>query len=267
MPRENTHLFFAQGAKKVNKELLDIINNNIEYFYLGSVFPDCFFYSAKNDVQLISDFLHGKDGNLTNKIIFEMLDKARQDKNEKLFILALGFISHCYLDIVFHPVVYYLTGNYYDEDETIRKEAVYRHRHMEVILDRKVNNKYYFEELVVWKSFNNDEIFGFISDKLDIPLSDIKSSLRKQYLYNILFRSKIFYKFIHILHKIRLIKDSNILALFYNHFDDSEPLEDDIYYKDLLSGEKSKKRIKELFDYAELKSKSAMYSAYKYYKG
>lgn len=267
MPRENTHLFFANKIKRLNKELFDIISKHIDYFYLGSVFPDCFFYSNKGSIQNISDILHGKDGNLTNKIIFEILDEAKSKKNDKLYVFVFGLLTHCYLDIVFHPVVYYLTGDYYNKNIEKRKLAVFRHRHMEVILDKKVNNRFYFESSIEWKTLNDPEIMDVLASKLNIYQNDIKSSLRKQYLYNVIFRSNVFYKIMLFMYKIKIIKDESLLALFYNHFDRSDPLEDNLKYLDLFTGEKYKKNIKDLFDLAELRSKAAIYSAYKYYKG
>ena len=48
--------------------------------------------------------------------------------NKKDLVFALGLITHCASDIVFHPVIHYLSGNYYDKDNKRREKAIY-HRY------------------------------------------------------------------------------------------------------------------------------------------
>ncbi len=114
MPKENTHLNFAYGLLEEfqGHDILKDVSENIRHYLLGSIIPDTFYYGSSASLRRISESFHGKDGNPTNKTIVQVLDHAR-DKKDISFIL--GFISHCALDITFHPVIYYLSGNYYDE--------------------------------------------------------------------------------------------------------------------------------------------------------
>ena len=149
MPKENTHIYFADGLlARLDNELKKLVKDNIDYFYLGSITPDTFYYSEQKAIVEISDYLHGNDGNLTNELIFDLLDTARDNKNDKDFVFALGFITHCALDIIWHPVIFYLTGDYHSLDKSIAAKAQYQHRYFETQLDSKVNNKFFIGELI-----------------------------------------------------------------------------------------------------------------------
>ena len=117
MPKENTHIHFAESLLK---ELDDsspvgaIIREHLPEYYLGSIGPDILFYSNDEKVAMASESLHGADGSPTNELILDVL-KSSPSLRDMAFIM--GYLTHCVLDIVFHPVIYYLSGNYYDEDE------------------------------------------------------------------------------------------------------------------------------------------------------
>ena len=60
MPKENTHIYFADTVKKTLPALSAMIDTYSQYFFMGSIAPDTFFYSKKAEIQDTSDFLHGK---------------------------------------------------------------------------------------------------------------------------------------------------------------------------------------------------------------
>jgi hypothetical protein len=122
MPKENTHLLFAYGLLEEfqGREILRDISSHPWHYLLGSVIPDTFYYGGSASLRRISESFHGKDGNPTNATILEVLESPRSHKD---LAFILGFISHCALDITFHPIIYYLCGNYYDESPEKRNRA------------------------------------------------------------------------------------------------------------------------------------------------
>ncbi len=112
MSYENTHLWAADAVKEqiTNDALRELVNSSIDYYYFGAVFPDTLSYSHDKKIRDISNFLHGETGIPPNGVVFDVLDMAKRvgDKNNLAFIC--GFLTHCAMDIVFHPVVVYFSG-------------------------------------------------------------------------------------------------------------------------------------------------------------
>ena len=57
MTYENTHLWAADAVKAqiIIDALNELINNNIDYYYFGAVFPDTFSYSQDKKISDISE--------------------------------------------------------------------------------------------------------------------------------------------------------------------------------------------------------------------
>lgn len=265
MPKENTHLHFAEKTRKMNPELANLIDKNLNYFRLGSVTPDAFFYSKNKAVFDISDHLHGKEGNLTNKFIFDLLDHAKKNRNEKLLVFMLGYITHCCLDIIFHPVIFYLTGNYHSKDFEKKEKAVYQHRRFEVLLDKKVNSEYHFANSIDKSIYEDDELLTAISSILNISKVDVQLSFLRQFNLNKVFKNDLLHKILKILNKLHILNYKNESAFFYGKLANDLIIPEEIEYKDLLTGVVSKKSLVELFDLAHSKNRFALLSAYKYY--
>ena len=262
MPKENTHLHFAKTTKNYSPDILEIIDRNLEYFYLGSVSPDTLFYSKKAHIKDVADYIHGRDGNLTNIFVFDLLDEARQTKNEKLLTFVFGMLTHINLDIVFHPVIFYLTGNYHHKDEDKRMKAIYRHRRYEVALDKRLNDSSYFEDMISKKVFKDKDLIDAISRSLNISKKDVQLSFERQ-----LFMHKYIFKLFKFLCNKLGLNNKNELAFFYGDLEDDCECNDEIEYADLITGEKFKKNINELLTHADKRTKLSISSAYRYYKG
>jgi hypothetical protein len=264
MPKENTHLHFAYGlieefqGSYIHKDISD----NIRHYLLGSIIPDTFYYGGSASLRRISESFHGKDGNPTNATIVQVLDSAR-DKKDISFIL--GYITHCALDITFHPVIYYLSGNYYDESPPKRVRAVYLHRHLETCLDLDIKNSMRLHRLVRIKYLEGLVFEEIISQKFNVPIKSLRHSLRRQIIYNVLFTSNAAYHLARLASKTGLFHDTSQLGLFYGDALYDEQLPSMIETADLIEGSPRTTTIDELFSNARTLAKSMMEAAYGYW--
>ena len=226
MPKENTHIMFINDI--VNSlqcdETRNKLQSNYEALCFGCVMADTFFYSSNKDIVNISEKLHGKDGENTNELTFDLLDRARQYKSEHLLCLSIGYISHCVFDIIFHPVIYSLAGNYYDENASIRKQAIYNHRLLETRLDNNINNRYYLDKILSVNDKLIHEVLDIISVKYKFTSGDLIKAYKKQLFGNKCFRNSFTHRIVYQLNKLKILNLENILPLFYNHLhiDDME---------------------------------------------
>jgi hypothetical protein len=192
----------------------------------------------------------------------QVLDNAR-DKKDISFIL--GYISHCALDITFHPVIYYLSGNYYDESPEKRARAVYLHRHLETCLDLDIKNSMRMHRLIRIKYLEGLVFEDIISQKFKVPIKSLRHSLRRQITYNVLFTINAAYHVVKLASKTGLFKDTSQLGLFYGDAVYDEQIPSMIEVADLIEGRQWTTTINELFSNARTLAKSMMEAAYGYW--
>jgi hypothetical protein len=268
VPKENTHLLLINGVINAidSEQIRTLMNANYESICFGSIVADTFFYSANKDVVQIAEELHGKEGERTNGLTFELLDHARHHRSEKVLCMSMGYISHCVFDMIFHPVIYYLTGNYYDKDTTKSDQAVYRHRLIETKLDNDINNKYYLDEILDENNKKVHEILEIIAVKYNITNGDLIKAYKKQIRINKCFRSGLIHRLIYLLSKLKILDYKNILPLFYPHLHKDEIKMDEVVnYRDILSGRKIQRNLSDLLKAAEDESIKRINAAYAYY--
>lgn len=265
MVKESTHLFAANRIFRQikDREIKKIIGANMDHYYLGSVIPDAFYYvrtGKKNDVSAI---LHGKTGNLTNEIIFKILDIAREKPNEKNLAFIMGYCTHCALDITFHPVLYYFTGNYRD-GSVPRKRSTYLHYHYETYLDKKWNDSFRFERIIHPKLLDDITFPDLISAKMNVPKKKIRKAIKRQRSFNRLDRNRSIYYFLYFLAKLRLINEVP-LGLFYENIKkDKTVLTDELEYRDVITGESKRSSQKDLFEASFKLGKEMIKAAFDY---
>jgi len=268
MPKDNTHLFLSYkvlSRMDDNWDLRKILVYNISSYYLGSIIPDTFFYGFKETISRISDNLHGKEGNLTNSIIFELLDKANDDKN---LAFTMGYITHCALDITFHPAIYYLSGNYYDKDPSRRELSTYLHRHLETCLEIKLHVPPCIHILIKPSALDRLIFPDIIEQKFHLSKRMIKRLVKTQVFSNRLFISQSAFDVFLLLHRLGIVKDMAYLGLFYGNIRrEKTTLLDHLSYRDLITGEEKQSSIEDLFETAISKASSMMNSAYSYHNG
>jgi hypothetical protein len=268
LPKENTHLLLINGVIDAMDcaEIRGILKANYESLCFGGIVADTFFYSGNKNVVQIAEELHGKEGERTNGLTFELLDHARRHRSEKVLCVSMGYISHCVFDMTLHPVIYYLTGNYYDKDATRSDQAVYRHRLMETKLDNDINNKYYLDKILDWNNKTVHEILELIAVRYNITNGDLVKAYKKQIRINKCFRSGFIYKLIHLLSKLHILDYKNILPLFYHHLQmDEIEIDETIKYCDIVSGKELQSNLTALLKFAEDESIKRIKAAFAYY--
>jgi len=263
MPKENTHMFFAYDLLEAfrDQDLLRDISKYVTFYLFGSISPDIFFYSGTKDLLAISETLHGKTGRTTNTAILEMLDEGLRPQD---LAFILGYITHCALDITFHPVIYFLSGNYYDDDPAKRTRAVYLHRHLETCLDLSLPNPFRLHAMI-----RHSQIRGLVYERVicrdfNITPGRIRKVLLKQILANLLFTSRAAHRAFLALCRSGIIKDSAMSGLFYaDAAGDSLPPV--LQIKDIITGEDRTVTVKELFAQARATAVPMMTAAYDYW--
>jgi hypothetical protein len=270
VPKENTHLYFAHRVieQTEQKEWQRIVNGNLQAFYLGSVMPDAFYYSPKARVREVSEILHGRHGERTNIMIFDLLDLAKARASETDLAFVFGYLTHAALDITFHPLIYFLSGNYFDEDENRRYEAMYLHRHFETFLDRKVNENFFFHDLIRLKIIKKLGFPEILKEKFDVKKAETAELLIRKNLISLMENSRLAYYFLYTLFKIGVKTAKLFYGLSYANLKaDKRIIPDLVDYKDVITGHPKRELITDLFDRADDLASVYFEAAYAYYRG
>ncbi len=155
MPKEVTHWIIAD---KVTAALQDsryasALNAHPNIVRFGAVFHDKLYYwKSKNHpkdgqlaraIKYTANRMHGIHGEDSLDIIRGMLRWIQEhpNTNEHLIALMTGLVTHIFTDIVWHPMVYYYTGDYNDPDEKKRARAQREHLQLEAAFDIYFCNK------------------------------------------------------------------------------------------------------------------------------
>lgn len=148
MPKEITHWLIAEKAASLLRGSLlerDVMENP-QCLRLGAVFPDILFFLAGRSplarLRELGYALHGTGGEDTYSVLRSFpAGKTEKTESGPLTAFWIGVACHLRSDIVFHPFVYYLTGNYHQKDPHLRSLAVQRHRRFETLLDMYFNRR------------------------------------------------------------------------------------------------------------------------------
>ncbi len=143
MPKELTHWHIAHAALRrgVTTQVRKIINCNPAMYYFGAIAHDIAFYDLSKpteaNLERRANQLHGVNGENTLEPIIEMMERAlSQNHQDTQLAFLLGMLTHFVADSTFHPMVYYMSGNYFAVDAEEREKAVFRHRLLETAIDR-----------------------------------------------------------------------------------------------------------------------------------
>ncbi len=267
MPKENTHLWFAQETLHhvPDPQLLRDVSGHMGRYYLGSFIPDTFFYASDSALSDISETLHGKNGAPTNEAVLSVLDQARGMHD---IAFALGYVTHCALDIVFHPVINALAGNYYDEDPVQRSRSAYLHRRIETCLDVRINNRLRIYRLTSPGLVRGLAYEDFISGRFSASRRALEITLFKQLLINRLFASRAAYAAIRLFYGLGILRHQEVLSLFYANVGDGiDCLQDPVSYYDGKTRSEKSVSLDTLFARALDKALDMMLAAYGYARG
>ncbi|MCC6275402.1 MAG: zinc dependent phospholipase C family protein [Leptospiraceae bacterium] len=131
--------------KKIAKTLR--IEENKNYANLGTVAPDIFyFYHVLTPVlnkksQFWGDLSHHRNVAelLLNflDIIFETEEGLYRDR---FIAFTMGYLVHCIVDVVTHPYIFFISGDFYNKDPKISSQAQIAHMRVEYALDSYLLN-------------------------------------------------------------------------------------------------------------------------------
>lgn len=264
MPKENTHLWFAQETLNhvPDRQLLRDVSEHIGCYYLGSFIPDTFFYASSQTLTDISETLHGKGGAPTNEAVLSVLDHARGMRD---IAFALGYVTHCALDITFHPVVNALAGNYYDEDPVRRSRSAYLHRRIETCLDVRINNRLRVYRLTRAGLVRGLAYEDFLSRRFSASRRALENTLSKQLFINRLFESRAVYAAFRLSRGLGILRRYEVLSLFYADINDPAGcLQDPVSYYDSKARSEKQVSLDTLFARARDMALAMMLAAYGY---
>ena len=222
MPKENTHLFFAgKLLEKWDQQKFSFhIKGFKKEFYLGSVFPDAFFYHPKKAVQVVSSSLHGI-GNDPYQIIIHLLSEARRQSAYADLSFVFGYLSHCALDGMFHPVIEKISKIYADQNPNSPWAEKYKHRILETALDKQINGRFYMEQMIDISRLSKLVSLRLLLKKMKISERDLRVAFWLQYTANRLFTRRWTYLwtklFTSLINNCLIV----ILPLFYAHLETS----------------------------------------------
>ncbi|MDD5168831.1 MAG: zinc dependent phospholipase C family protein [Syntrophales bacterium] len=140
MPKEITHWIVAMktaerlGETAAGGSVISCPNA----LRLGAVFPDILYYSigAKASYRSLAHKFHGSSGGDSYELLRQIAAAIPGSPYRSAFMAFLaGVVCHIRTDSVFHPLIYYLTGNYEDSDLRRRTHAVQGHRSLESLID------------------------------------------------------------------------------------------------------------------------------------
>ena len=142
MPKETTHWIAAQrtASRLIGTKFGAAAKQCPHALQLGAVFPDLPYYltgsnSLSREAAVLGNRYHGQNGEDTYDLLRAILRSLREEDTPVHRAFLVGVISHLCLDFVFHPLVYFETGNYYDPVPDRRTVAIRNHRRFEGLLD------------------------------------------------------------------------------------------------------------------------------------
>ncbi|MEA3230380.1 MAG: zinc dependent phospholipase C family protein [Thermodesulfobacteriota bacterium] len=265
MASENTHIFLADRIREeINDDVLkQFISGHMDYYFLGSIFPDILFYSKDKQIVDIAYNLHGEDGVPTNRIVFDLLDRIKRKKDGNNFAFVSGLLTHYAADITFHPVVFYFSGYQANGSKREKDRSAYLHWHYETSIDVQINDRFYLD-----KSINPETIRHLVIPKiLGIHESVIGDALKRQIKYFSLTRNRLYFVIFKILTKLGLFPVNAVAGFHENLKKEDIRLPDPIQYKDVITGEPQKTTLNDMMEEAVQLGCRMIETAYAYYTG
>jgi len=291
MPNLISHIIYAEDILQNlhNKELNDIINQERALYYLGSVFPDIFYYYFLGVPHLshldgvLHDYPKPRTCEIIKKMVEELKDLPWPDRAKISF--AMGFITHIAAENILHPVVFYFTGNYYDTDSRERLLTLASHRQFEKYLDlylmrasSKKLSEFNLGKIIGIPRAKRRRVFDFFSAIIasisgNSP-ENISAAIKRAYptllFLNYLFSNRLFYRLMSFLNLFNNPIVNPYFQLFYPHQPQTplpEIFNTPFIYRNPITGEERKTSMPQLRDEVGQIGGSALNDAYSFISG
>ncbi|MBF3377826.1 zinc dependent phospholipase C family protein [Leptospira borgpetersenii] len=122
--------------------LLMRAESNRKFANIGAIAPDIFYFyhvfspRKTKKATMWGDMSHH---NSVTELVLSFLDLILQTEvgihRDRYIAFTLGYICHCVVDIVTHPYIFYISGDFYNKDKKISSLAQYNHMRVENALD------------------------------------------------------------------------------------------------------------------------------------
>jgi len=265
MAYENTHILMADAIRGAlnERELQTVLNAHEDYYFLGAIFPDVLSYSRDKNAVKQGGNLHGSDGRPTNRIVFSVLDVLREHRDPKNFAFIAGYITHCAVDITLHPIIYYRSGYRPDAGAREAAKTSYLHWHFETIVDKRLNDRFYLEEVINPALIPDLVICRFI----ELPQDNIQAALKRQCRYFRINRRPFYYPIFRFLSRLGMVPPETVAGFYENLNHDRTPLPEPIDYKDPVTGEEKQTTLAQWKASAVETACPMLDAAWAYYQG
>lgn len=136
------HLDHGTPEQREISQLL-MSQSNRNYANFGTIAPDIFYYyhilspsKITSKAQVWGDLHHHKNvAELVLNFLDIILETEEGVYRERLIAFVMGYICHCSVDIVTHPYIFFISGDYYSKDPEVSSLAQYNHMRVEYALD------------------------------------------------------------------------------------------------------------------------------------
>nr|WP_321256365.1 zinc dependent phospholipase C family protein [uncultured Pseudodesulfovibrio sp.] len=141
MPKELIHFKTALRTAEIlsGTRFSSSLDTHPHGLLLGAVVHDVLFYGVNKHARPLTQLahqLHGIDGQDTFTLLkLQAEHAARTPKNELAIALFVGMASHIFADATMHPMVWYLSGDYFDTNPQTKSQTRQRHRALESLMD------------------------------------------------------------------------------------------------------------------------------------
>ncbi|PJZ68445.1 phospholipase [Leptospira perolatii] len=113
-----------------------------KYANIGAIAPDIFYFyhvlspRKTKKATIWGDLSHHES---VLELVLSFLDRILETEEglyrDRFLAFTLGYICHCAVDIITHPYIFFISGDFYNKDKKISSEAQYKHMRVEFALD------------------------------------------------------------------------------------------------------------------------------------
>ncbi len=194
MPKELTHFTIARQVLELMESswIKESLQKYICLYYIGAVAFDTPYYLRgryRPYFQTLAAYLHGTGKENTFQPIKGLFNSYRDEVPEYLLPFIYGLFTHIVIDAEFHPLIYSLTGDYYDADQGRRIKAICSHREWEANLDIYFSHHFrdietnFLEKCLLGKNISDSQLYELMASLFfgrKENLSQIKKALASQ---------------------------------------------------------------------------------------